>query len=153
MKHRFQELIEELGKCLDMPLHLDKNQTCTILFSEKLEVQIERFGDEDLLIGAFICSLPPGKFRETILLSALRANQSLYPTVGTLGYSETQNKLAIFRLVDMKNLTGDKISEILAYFVPTGLEWKDSIETRNVAPNAKGSSGKGQFPGPFGIKP
>ncbi len=153
MKHRFQELIEELGTTLDIALHVDQLGACSMIFDEKLEVQIDKFGEGDLLIAAFICPLPPGKFRENILLAALRANNHLYPRVGIFGYSERENQLALFQLIDMKDLTGDKIANALAEFVPAGLEWKNSIETKNAAPNEKSDPGGSSPFDPFAIKP
>lgn len=143
MRKRFEELIDELSRALDMSLYVDSVGSCSIVFEEKLEVQIEPFKNGDLLIGTFICVIPPGKFRENILLSALKANQMLYPRIGTLGYSESENKLALFKILDMEKIDGELVAQTLSEFVPKALEWKHSIETENVAPIEKPDSNSG----------
>lgn len=153
MKDRFQEIVEELGKSLDAALHVDHLGTCTLLFDDKLEVQLEVISNYEMIIASPLCPIPPGKFRENILLCALKANQDLYPQIGALGFSEKHNQLALFTNISLREITGEKLAEKLAQFVPKAMEWKDSIELHNAAPNLKGPP-TGDSSRPFGgIKP
>lgn len=152
MNKRFQELIEQLGTALDLPLNVDRHGSCSILFDEQIAIYIEPSKQDQILLGSFICPLPPGKFRETVLLSALKANHVLYPRIGVLSFSEKENKLAIHKDILIENTTGDIIADHIAEFVAVCLEWRNSIETQNIAPPMPDDKLDGPPP-PFGIKP
>jgi hypothetical protein len=133
MTDRFEELLKELSALLGIPLHPDRKGACKLVFNETLHVQLECDAAlENLLIAAFICDIPPGKFRENILKDALKAN-SPFPKVGTLAYSERNNKLTLFTSLRISNLTGHKLAETLSLFVEKANLWRTGVETGHTA--------------------
>jgi hypothetical protein len=134
---RFEEILKELGRIIDVPLHPDKNRLCKLNVSNALHVQIESDENKErILIASFICDIPAGKFRENILKDALKANY-LYPRIGTLAYSERNNRLTLFEYAPYSNLNGEKFADILAQFIERANSWRIAIERGQTAPQTE----------------
>lgn len=126
---RFEELLDQFGRLINVVLRPDRNQACRLTFNKTLQVQLEYdIAKEKILIASLIAEIPPGKFRENILREALKAN-NLYPRTGTLGYSERHNKLALFDFLSVHGLTAEKLSAYLTPFVEKANFWRTSIES------------------------
>lgn len=129
MINPFEELLDELGKEYDVPLHLDKMSACTLNINDEFHIQLECDAyQEKILIATFICDLPPGKFRENILRDALKSNDP-FPKNGTLAYSDRNNKLALFSHLRLASINGYKLSEFLKLFLEKASEWRIGVET------------------------
>lgn len=125
----FEELLRELGNEYGISLHLDKLSACTLKVSDHLNIQLECDPHrENILAAAFICDLPPGKFREDILRDALKSNEP-FPKNGTLSYSDRNNKLALFSRFPMTSLNGHKLAESINAFVEKANGWRIAVET------------------------
>ena len=149
---RFEELLKELGEVIDVPLHLDKHRACKINVNHFLNVQLE--GDplkERILMAAFLCDVPAGKFRENVFKDALKIN-NLYPRIGTLAYSQRNNKLALFEYVYFHDLNAKKLSEILSKFIDRGTLWKTAIEKKGQSSPSEEIPVKNQTGSIFDIK-
>ncbi|NGX46258.1 MAG: hypothetical protein K940chlam2_01446 [Chlamydiae bacterium] len=146
---RFSQILYDLGQVLEEPLYIDENRVCQLNYKDELDLQIQfEEGKEQLLIGIFLCEVPPGKYREKLLKEALMTNGE-YPRLGTLAYSERNNMLTFFELLPAAGLTGEKLFEWLEKFVERGKEWKAAVESGNPLPSPKSSNGSG---GMLGIK-
>ncbi len=146
----FNELIKELEEEIDIPLEIDVKNACTILFDEKIPIQIELdLLKENLFLMSTIAFIPPGKFREKVLLHALKVN-SFYPRNGTFGYNESSNELMLFDTLPLDRLLdGKKIANTLAQLFDTSQQWAKAIDTgdlQNLLPEEKKSSN------PYNIK-
>ncbi|MES2345670.1 MAG: CesT family type III secretion system chaperone [Chlamydiota bacterium] len=125
---RFQQLLYDLGDLFEIPLYAEQNQKCRISINEELEVQLEYDGSkEKVLIATYCCEIPPGKFRENVLKETLKAN-GIFPRIGTYGYSEEKNKLALFEYVFLENLNSNQFADILAKFIDRATRVKKAIE-------------------------
>lgn len=134
MKSEFQNILEDFSAHTGLSIKIEGTR-CVLLFNEELEVHfVLDVEKKSILIATFICPLPPGKFREEILLHGLQANQVYYPQLGTFAYSDKANQLCFFRYSPMEGLNGEKLSDDLAIFLETSFEWKKSIEQNNAAP-------------------
>lgn len=152
MIDRFVELLVELSTELGVELYPDKKGACQLVIEDTLHVQLEPDArGESLLMATFICDIPPGKYRENILRDALKSNNP-FPQVGTLAYSDRNNKLSLFSYLPFIELTGSKLAEHLNKFIDKANQWRSGVENGNtshlVTPAAKPSSG-----GMFGLKP
>lgn len=148
---RFEELLKELEKIYNVSLHPDKNRACLLNVNNVLHVQIEIDSSKDrVLVAVFICDVPPGKFRELCLKEALKTND-YFPRIGTLGFSERNNKLTLHDFLPLATLHGQQLGEYLNDFIAKADLWRTSVE-RGTLPEgtAKAESGK-TFP--FGLKP
>lgn len=124
---RFQILLYDLGQILELPLYAENNK-CRLLINELLDIQMEYdSAKERVLIICFCCDIPPGKFRENTLKEALKAN-AIYPRLGTYGFSEQKNKLAIFDYISLENLSSDKFADILAQFIERAEKSKKAVD-------------------------
>jgi len=147
---KFEELLNELGNILGVSLHPDQMHSCTILIDEKMKLQLEmQKNKENLLLGAHICVVEPGRFRENVLGEALKTNNLSYPQVGTLGYSAYNNQLALFDVLSVDEMTGQKLADYLSLFIAKALEWRDAIEAGNTSPLPLTEE---EGPKPFGMK-
>lgn len=126
---RFAILLADLGSLINVPLHPDHKRVCKLNIDNQLHIQIEEEESKDrILIGAFICEIPPGKFREKVLAETLKENNA-YPRIGTLAYSPRNNMLALFSHVYNQGLTGETLADYLEKFIEKGFTWKTAIET------------------------
>ncbi len=146
----FEELLAELGNALGVSLNADSNNSCTLLVDEKLKVQLEMQKEKDrLLMGARVGVVDPGRFRENVLIEALKENNLPYPQVGIFGYSPKNNQLALYDTLDLDDLTGEKLANYLSLFIGKSLEWKNALESGHSAPQ---TSQTGEGPKPFDLR-
>lgn len=125
---RFSQILYDLGKELNIDLHVDQNRVCQINYRGTLHFQLEYLEPkEELLLAAFLCDVPPGKYRETLFHHCLVYN-GIFPRVGTFGYSQKNNQLTYFTFIAAANLTGEKLSTHLEQFIQSALQWKDAVE-------------------------
>ncbi len=151
---RFEEILWDLGELIDLPLYVDKNRACKLVIDEKLPVQFEMDMNQDMLmVGSSICELPPGKFRESVLKEALKANGNRAYGHGILSYVERNNTLVIFEYFYTKGLTGETLATYLETFIPYANSWRDAIETGSAFPSLPHSAQNQDLPHPPGLIP
>ena len=132
---QFQELLWDLGETLQIPLHVDKNNACQILFNGKIAIHMEMAKERDaLLIGAFIGEIPPGRFREDVLRECLKINATPNP-LGVLAYIEKTNRLILQNFLPSDLLNSEKLAEYLEEFVPEAESWQEAINRGQAAPD------------------
>lgn len=133
MIDRFEELLHELSKELTIALHPDRIGACTLIIEDGPSVQLECDKTPgNLLIGSFLCEIPPGKFRENILRDALKANDP-FPENGILAYCEGNDQLLLFSSHPMTELTGPKLSNLLHLFIEKAIQWRTAVETNTTS--------------------
>ncbi len=133
MTDPFEALLQELGAELGITLHPDRKGACKLKINETFHVQLESDGhQENLLVAAFVCDVPPGKYRENILRDALKANWP-FPQNGTLAYSDRNNKLVLFSYFRIANVNGKKLAEFLTVFLDKANNWRIGVETGHTA--------------------
>ena len=132
----FQELLWDLGEIMELPLHIDKNHACSILFEEKLPIQIEMdpYG-EKVIIAAFLAELPPGRFRELVLKESLKVNRIYHP-FGFFAYVEKNNMLILHQFLSVRELNGQKFAEFLEIFIEEAFTWQEAIASGQAAPRS-----------------
>jgi len=145
---RFAELLWDLGDLIDLPLHVDKHRSCRLVIDETIAVQMELDSAEEFLkIGLLIAEIPPGKYREKLLMDALKANSDI--SFGALGYIAKNNSLTLSDSLFVKQLTGKNLADYLEGFVSKAKVWKEAIESGSSAPIEEKSSSK---PSPLDLK-
>lgn len=152
----FEELIQQLGTTLGIPLHIDSHGACRLNINEKMPVQIEADSrGENLMIVAFIGQLNPGKFREEVLKEALKANAHFINTGnsgGILGFSAHHNQLSCHTYVPAKEANVEKLLSSLTYLTEYALSWVEALQNGQIAP--AGIQPRQSIPlSPFGIRP
>ena len=146
----FEELIQELGRLFNTPLHAERSRLCRLRINDLLQIQIEFDESKNrILLASFVCDLPPGKFRENVLREALKSN-NLFPSVGTLAYSERNNKLVLFTYFSIASINANKLSEALLTFIDKADQWRVAVETGRLA--SISSSPPSKEGTPFGLK-
>jgi hypothetical protein len=149
MIDRFDEILRLFGNCLDLPLHIDKNNACAIQVKQGLIIQLQSDpSQQNLLIGCKIIEVGPGKFRENVLKEALKANGLPDPRVGTFAYIAAINTLFLFQEYPFDILTtGERIASLIGPFVKTCSDWKNAIEHGLSAPSSETKQS-----GPLGLR-
>lgn len=125
---RFAQILFDLGKEIGTELYPDENRICQINYMDEIHLQIhydEAIGQ--LLFASFLCDVPPGKYREKLLRAALRSNGE-FPRLGTLAYSERNNKLTLFEYVSAANIQSAKLLQFLQSFIEKAATWKNAVE-------------------------
>ena len=129
MKNVFSRLMYELGEELEVDLEPDVLNSCTISIEEKISLQFELDSRKDqLILACIIAVVPPGKFRENVLLTALKAN-NIYPRAGVLGFLDTTSELILFHYFPLEDLKGKEISTYLGLFLDEVTLWQSAIES------------------------
>lgn len=150
----FHDLIHQLGEFIGEELTVDQNQACFLEINEQLKVQMELDPPgEKILLMSQIIELPPGKFRETVLKDALKANFLAEEKEGTLAYLERQNTLVLFQELYTHSITMQILYDRLIKFIERAIKWATSIEAGRSSPDSgeipEGTIKKGS---PFGFK-
>jgi hypothetical protein len=146
----YEALLKELSEALQIgKLAPDENNSCLLQFKNGLELQIEPHeNNETLIISAPIGEIPPGKYRENVFREALKANAIAYPRHGAFGYSLDTEQLIIFKVMPLKNLTGDQLAAYLNPFMEKAIEWRGILEKNEVPHVIINHKSK---PSPFGM--
>lgn len=152
MIDQFDELMQELGHKLGLPLHPDKNGACKLNINNTLHVQCEyEPSHHRILLASFICEVPPGKLRENILRDALRANAP-FPEHGILSYCERNNQLTLFNYLPLSGINAEKLASAFNEFVNKAQKWREAVETGQTSTLIT-SAPKLQDANPFGLRP
>lgn len=131
MKERIDLILSDLGKEINLPLSLDDTGSCSLIVDDKLIIQIEP-SQSQILIGSFVCQIPPGKYRENVFTNTLKANY-LIPRVGTFAFNEMNAQLVLFEYLPV-NISTLELKNFLVSFIEKAFIWKDSVENGNSAP-------------------
>lgn len=147
---RFAQILYDLGEEIGEKLYPDSNHICKLNYQGILHLQLE-FDEtrQEVLVASLLCDVPPGKYRELLLKDALKANNE-NPRIGTFGYSDRNNKLALFHYLYAPHVTGPMLVEFLEKFIQKALEWKNAVEKGLPLPVAPPKSSQGSI---FGLKP
>lgn len=130
MTSSFQELLQQLGKILRLPLHIDKHHACSIQMLP-LIVQLQPdLPQEKLFLFSKIIELPPGKFRENILFEALKANALPDPRAGIFSYIAATNHLVLYQIYPFSILNGERLANFLGGFFEIASSWHKKIKEK-----------------------
>lgn len=136
----FAALLYDVSQIWKVDLHPDRKQICRFNYNNELHVQLEfEEGRQRILVAAFLCEVPAGKYRELLFKACLRANFP-YPRFGTLGYSERNNQLALFYYVYLSSSNGQKFAAFLESFIQNALIWKEAVEKNHPFPGGDSKS-------------
>ena len=132
---RFQELLWDLGALIEVPLHIDKNHACRLLLDETLPIQMELSEERgELLIGAFLGEIPPGRFRENVLKESLKVNGAAHP-FGTFAYIDKINTLVLHTFLPAETVSGETLAAFLEGFIAEAKTWQEAISSGQLAPS------------------
>lgn len=135
MIDRFAELIQELGDFLQIPLHVDRNGTCTLQVHHKARIQMQvDVSGKKLWMASIAIELPPGKFRENVLKEGLKANHLPDPRPLICGYVGPNNHLAFYQAFPLEVLNGERLAGFFGAFLTETESWIQAIEQGRPAP-------------------
>lgn len=134
MIDRFQELLSELGKVFNLPLHTDRYHACSLQIPPLvIQLQLDS-AQENIILFSKLIELPPGKFRENILRESLKANGLATPKAGVLGYIANTNHLALFQKYPLDILNGERLAGFFGAFFEYGVAWNQAIGQGQMSP-------------------
>lgn len=158
---RLEVILEELGQT-NMMLNLvttvqswrpNASNTCLIPMGDNLNVQFELDKDEkNLMVGCILGNVPASPYRNKLFEEALRANGMPPPRYGILAYSSRTQNMVLFDYLDLRDLTGHKISEYLVPFLDKAKVWKEAIDSDTIPSVIPQQSSSGGLRNLFGIK-
>lgn len=150
---RFAALLDELGEELNIGLYPDQKGACLLLIDDHFRIQLECHVKPDhLLVASFLCDIPPGKFRETVLKDALKANLNSCQE-GILAYSERNNQLTLFSFLPLSSLNGKVLAHFLTSFLEKGDNWIKAVRSGDTSRLAlEGSPSTSPGGGIFGLQ-
>ncbi len=121
----FEMLIEELGTILEIPLKAEEEIFCKINAEDIIQVQLEH-REEKVSIVSFLTEIPPGAFREDVLVQALKYNYN-EDTQEFFSYISKQGSLAL-ELDLPETISAADLSDHLKRFILIGKTWKAAID-------------------------
>jgi hypothetical protein len=139
IRDTFGSIIEELGTILKTNLSPDKNNSCKLKYKSGLTVQIDFDGlNEKLILVSSLGTAVPGRYRESLFREALKANGLPFPKYGIFAYSKKQDALLLYDTISLKELSGQKLAELLAPFAQRAELWSAAI-TKSEVPSFMGT--------------
>jgi hypothetical protein len=152
MTDRFEELLAELGPVFGLSLHPDKIGACSIEINPHLKVQLQLdISQEKLLFFCKIIEIPPGKFRENVLKTALQYNNLPDPLAGILAYFSVTNHLIAYQSYPVLVLNRDRLAALLGAFLEMSETWYQAIKSGQSGPQILTTTSSSS--NPFGLKP
>jgi hypothetical protein len=139
MTGRFEELMQQLSRVLDIELLPDAHRIVALKIHQKIVVQLQEEKDEEpqLLIGSILCELPPGRFRENVLIEALKTNGLVDPRIAVLGYLRRKNALTMHQVYPYSMLDGQRLAALLSSFIEWAEAWRKAVEQGQVGPEPR----------------
>jgi hypothetical protein len=131
----FEALLHSLGSVFQLQLHVDHKNACSIKLGSDLIIQLQPDpSQEHLWVFAQLTLIPPGRFREQVLMEALKANGKPDPLPGILTYLAEPNQLALFQTYPMNLLTGENLASFIGAFIETAESWREAVSHGRSAP-------------------
>jgi hypothetical protein len=122
----FEDLIQNLGSTLGISLQAEQDRFCKITFESGLSLQIEKMTTKEyLLVSSYLCEVPPGAFREDVLIKALKANHDP-ESLGSFAYLDKNNNL-VLELYLPPSIDANTLAGQISQFVEKGLKWKEAV--------------------------
>ena len=130
--NKFETLIDELGKILNIPLEAEHGFLCKLNIKDKIRLQIEYDEPtEKIILVCFVSEVPPGKFREQTLVAALKANHQ-DTSLGSFAYVENSQTLILQHYLPI-SVSAALLGTLLQQFTDKAIGWKEAIEQGNVS--------------------
>jgi hypothetical protein len=152
---RFSALLEELGSAIKMKLAPDAHNACLIRYPDKLGVRMDPDQTGEFLYILIEIEKPgEGRYRESVMREALRANGLPPPRKGIFCFNLNKNLLMLFDQIPFEELTGLQLAEIIEGMSQKARLWRDSISRGEVPAYDMGESPKAasRSEGMFGIR-
>jgi len=127
---RVEQLVRELGIRLGLPLALDGNGMCRLVFNGGATVDLEALRDdgEKFIIYSVLGKLRPGP-REALYRTLLEANLPTEDSAaGVLALDVERDEVMLQRILDGTSLTAVHLAEIVEKFVDSAVRWTEQIE-------------------------
>ena len=147
----FEEILSDLGRYFHLELHVDQYGACSILFPPEIVIQLQLdASQENLFLFCTIAEIPPGKFRENILMEGLKANAMRDPLAGVVGFYEETSLLVLSQIYPLFILNGERTAIFLSNFLQMAQSWKSALQSGKTGPERTSFSSDEK---PFGLKP
>lgn len=131
----FEELIMSLSEYLAIEIEPDVKGGFRLRVENKFDIQIELDSlKEKIYFVSSIYELSPGKFRENVLKSGLKANYIKDNPHGVLCYIQKQNQLALFYSLILKDVTSDQFNHEFQAFYEKAHSWNEALDHGQLAP-------------------
>lgn len=125
---RFSNLMNELGKALQMTLSLDPGKGCCITFKDQLVLYLQQDHlGENLQLVFELGVLQPGPYREKVLQEALKANGLPSPRRGIFAFGGKTNCLLLQDQQPLDSLNLPQLLDILKKLITIARAWKNAI--------------------------
>jgi len=141
---RVEQLVRELGIRLGLPLALDGNGMCRLVFNGGPTVALEALRDdgEKFIIYSVLGKLRPGP-REAMYRALLAANlPSEDSAAGVIALDVERDEVILQRILDASLLNAVHLAEIVETFVDMAVAWTERIEHFDQRPPADGAAGR-----------
>lgn len=126
---RIQDVLAEFGKQAGLPLGLDRNGTCRIVFGDTTTVDVEAPADrpDRVFLYSAVGLLPAGN-RTPLLEDLLGANLFGRGTAdATLAIDAEAGEILLQRILDMDRIDTRAFTAILESFVQAAMTWSQAL--------------------------
>lgn len=153
MTGHFEELLQELGRYLHLELHTDQSGACSLLFASQIVIQLQLdSGQEKLVLFCKIAEIPPGKFRENVLMEGLKANAMPDPLPGIFAYLATTNHLVLYQSYPLFILNGERLAMFVTNLLNLAESWRTALLDGKAGPFSSRAP-SASVANPFGLRP
>ena len=123
------EAVKQLGQSMGLPLQLDQNRACRLIFDGRIEVDIEAPADRpDTVFVSCAVGIVPAGDREAVFQSLLEANLFGRGTGGAvLAVDNEFNEIMLQRTLSMKSIFFQDFVKELEQFVLHASAWTEQL--------------------------
>ncbi|MBA3721824.1 MAG: CesT family type III secretion system chaperone [Parachlamydiaceae bacterium] len=151
LTNQFEAILKDLEGYFKCQLNPDSNNSCLIQLDSGIQVQIEEDLHHNLIIGVKLGMLPPGRYQETLLKAALKANGYDPLSHGILGFAPKSNTLILFQKIEAQHVKPMKLITVLTPFLEKARLWSESIQRGDIPHVGEGLINPSNPPNLFGL--
>lgn len=131
-----EEALKVLSEYFDTPLSFNENGTCALKVENSITIFLKHSrSHDDSLIITLVCpifELPPGVYREKVLLHAFAANQIDNMPLGKMSFIPKNNTLGIHKHVTINEIDDKEFTALVVDFSLISLEWLDAFKQQTL---------------------
>ncbi len=134
----YHDLIHHLGELLDESLFPNSENVVRFMINNEINFQLETdITQENLLITAEIFELPPGSFRDDVLMNVIKANHNIQNFQSNLAWISRDSLLVVFLYIPLYNSTVEKLYTIIEETFKRAKDWRDALNNTRTAPDSE----------------
>ncbi len=145
MASTFEGVVQQLNNTFNLNLNAENLEAVNLSFKDQ-QIQFELDeNQENVLAICFLGEVKEGRYREDVLVQALRSNGFPQPNLGTFAYSSKMDTLILFHTMPVESVTQESLMNAASILYEKMVLWKEALASSMVPIIEKQKSDKPQM--------